>query len=55
MWSPNVREPLAKMLCHQHPLQSLAIDPQGRYVEASVSLKDQLSKFIYLFFHLYDC
>jgi len=32
MWSPNVREPLSKMLCHQHPLQSLAIDPQGQYM-----------------------
>lgn len=29
MWSPNVREPLSKMLCHQHPLQSLAIDSKG--------------------------
>ncbi|PNF27447.1 WD repeat-containing protein 46 [Cryptotermes secundus] len=32
MWSPNVKEPLSKMLCHQHPLQSLAIDSQGQYM-----------------------
>ncbi|KDR18018.1 WD repeat-containing protein 46 isoform X2 [Zootermopsis nevadensis] len=32
MWSPNVKEPLSKMLCHQHPLQSLTVDSQGRYM-----------------------
>ncbi|XP_069695738.1 WD repeat-containing protein 46 isoform X3 [Periplaneta americana] len=35
MWSPNVREPLCKMLCHQHPLQGLAIDSQGKYMATS--------------------
>lgn len=29
MWSPNTREPLAKMLCHNGPLTSVAINPQG--------------------------
>uniref|UniRef100_A0A182W1F3 BING4 C-terminal domain-containing protein n=1 Tax=Anopheles minimus TaxID=112268 RepID=A0A182W1F3_9DIPT len=29
MWSPMVREPLAKMLCHPVPLSAIAIDPRG--------------------------
>ncbi|XP_050078866.1 WD repeat-containing protein 46 [Anopheles maculipalpis] len=29
MWSPMVRDPLAKMLCHPVPLTGVAIDPQG--------------------------
>lgn len=29
MWSPNVREPLAKMLCHSVPLTAVTVDPQG--------------------------
>ncbi|XP_065090998.1 WD repeat-containing protein 46 [Ochlerotatus camptorhynchus] len=29
MWSPSVREPLAKMLCHSMPLTALAVDPTG--------------------------
>ncbi|PSN46388.1 WD repeat-containing protein 46 [Blattella germanica] len=35
MWSPNVRMPLCKMLCHEHPIQSLAIDPRGQYMATS--------------------
>lgn len=29
MWSPSVREPLAKMLCHSMPMTALAVDPTG--------------------------
>lgn len=29
MWSPNVREPLAKMLCHSVPLTAVTVDPKG--------------------------
>lgn len=35
MWSPTVREPLAKMLCHSTPLTSLAVDPKGMYLATS--------------------
>ncbi|XP_053659518.1 WD repeat-containing protein 46 [Anopheles marshallii] len=29
MWSPMVRDPLAKMLCHPVPLTAITIDPRG--------------------------
>ncbi|EDS30716.1 WD repeat protein 46 [Culex quinquefasciatus] len=29
MWSPSVRDPLAKMLCHSMPLTAVAVDPTG--------------------------
>ncbi|XP_062556046.1 WD repeat-containing protein 46 [Armigeres subalbatus] len=29
MWSPSVREPLAKLLCHPVPMTALAVDPTG--------------------------
>lgn len=32
MWSPNARDPLAKMLCHKGPLTALHIDPRGLYM-----------------------
>ncbi|KAJ8875085.1 hypothetical protein PR048_022976 [Dryococelus australis] len=32
MWSPNMREPLAKVMCHPRPIQSIAIDNEGRYM-----------------------
>ncbi|XP_053680674.1 WD repeat-containing protein 46 [Anopheles nili] len=32
MWSPMVREPLAKMLCHPVQLTALAIDPKGMHM-----------------------
>lgn len=39
MWSPNSKDPLAKMLCHKAPLQGLHVDPQGRYVLVFCSVK----------------
>lgn len=35
MWSPTVKEPLAKMLCHSTPMTALAIDPQGTFMATS--------------------
>lgn len=32
MWSPKVREPLAKMVCHASPMTALAIDPKGNHL-----------------------
>lgn len=29
MWSPSIRQPLAKMLCHSMPLTAIAVDPCG--------------------------
>ncbi|EAT32511.1 AAEL015455-PA [Aedes aegypti] len=29
MWSPSVRDPLAKMLCHSMPMTALTVDPTG--------------------------
>lgn len=35
MWSPTVKEPLAKMLCHPTPMTALAVDPKGTYMATS--------------------
>ncbi|XP_060070802.1 WD repeat-containing protein 46-like [Ylistrum balloti] len=35
MWSPNVKEPLVKMLCHRNGVRSIAVDPQGKYLATS--------------------
>ena len=32
LWSPNTSQPHVKMLCHKGPVQSLAVDPTGRYM-----------------------
>ncbi|KAF5290807.1 hypothetical protein FQR65_LT11511 [Abscondita terminalis] len=32
MWTPNTREPVAKMLCHKSAMSSLHIDPKGMYM-----------------------
>ncbi|XP_067638737.1 uncharacterized protein [Eurosta solidaginis] len=32
MWSPKVREPLAKLLCHSTPMSALTVDPTGKYM-----------------------
>jgi U3 small nucleolar RNA-associated protein 7 len=29
LWSPNVKEPLVKMLCHRGPVKAIAIDHGG--------------------------
>jgi U3 small nucleolar RNA-associated protein 7 len=35
LWSPMVKEPLAKMLCQKTGIQSMAVDPSGRYIASS--------------------
>jgi len=35
MWSPSVKEPLVKMLCHRGPVLSLATEKQGVYMATS--------------------
>ena len=32
MWSPNMKEPLVKMLCHGNAVRSIAIDSTGKLV-----------------------
>lgn len=32
MWSPKVRAPLAKILCHSTPMSALSVDPKGQYM-----------------------
>nr|CAD7428050.1 unnamed protein product [Timema monikensis] len=31
MWTPNMREPVAKMLCHPQPVQAVAVDSVGTH------------------------
>ncbi|XP_033227962.1 WD repeat-containing protein 46 isoform X3 [Belonocnema kinseyi] len=35
MWSPNSKQPLAKMLCHHTAINALAIHPYGTYMATS--------------------
>ncbi|XP_043254084.1 WD repeat-containing protein 46 [Colletes gigas] len=35
MWSPNSREPLAKMLCHTQAITACAVHPYGTYMATS--------------------
>lgn len=35
LWSPMVKEPLAKMLCQKTGIQAMAVDPSGRYIATS--------------------
>ncbi|XP_063068814.1 WD repeat-containing protein 46 [Engraulis encrasicolus] len=35
LWSPNQKEPLVKMLCHQGAVRSLAVDKTGTYMVTS--------------------
>lgn len=35
MWSPNSKQPLAKMLCHTQAVSSIAIHPYGLYMATS--------------------
>lgn len=35
MWTANIREPAAKMLCHTTPLCALTVDPKGLYLATS--------------------
>ncbi|CAG9766722.1 unnamed protein product [Ceutorhynchus assimilis] len=40
MWSPNSREPLAKMLCHKAPIVAAHVDPTGMYMATSASNRE---------------
>jgi len=35
LWSPNVKEPLVKMLCHGSPVRGLTVDDSGTYMATS--------------------
>lgn len=35
MWSPNSKDPLAKMLCHAQGISACAIHPYGTYMATS--------------------
>ncbi|KAL3871801.1 hypothetical protein ACJMK2_039773 [Sinanodonta woodiana] len=35
MWSPNVKEPLVKMLCHRAGVRAIAVDHTGKYMVTS--------------------
>ncbi|GJQ68937.1 hypothetical protein Trydic_g6123 [Trypoxylus dichotomus] len=37
MWSPNTRDPLAKMLCHKATMTALHIDPKGLYMATAAT------------------
>lgn len=32
MWSPKIREPLAKLLCHSTPMSALTVDQKGKHL-----------------------
>ncbi|XP_066250897.1 WD repeat-containing protein 46 [Euwallacea similis] len=40
MWSPNHREPLAKMLCHKAPISSVHVDPSGMYMATAATNRE---------------
>lgn len=35
LWTPNMSEPVVKMLCHRGPVQALAVDPAGTYMTSA--------------------
>ncbi|XP_023951627.2 WD repeat-containing protein 46 [Bicyclus anynana] len=35
LWSPTIRKPLAKILCHKTPLTAIAVDNRGMYMATS--------------------
>jgi len=35
MWTPNNKEPVAKMLCHKQPVRACTVDPTGLYMATS--------------------
>ena len=35
MWSPNMQQPLAKMLCQKAPINAITVHPYGTYMATS--------------------
>ncbi|XP_077180589.1 WD repeat-containing protein 46 isoform X2 [Paroedura picta] len=35
LWSPNIKEPLVRMLCHRGAVRAVAVDPSGTYMATS--------------------
>ena len=45
MWTPNVQDPVAKILCHKEPIRACTVDQRGVYlataaVDASLKIWD---------------
>ncbi|KAL1491613.1 hypothetical protein ABEB36_012185 [Hypothenemus hampei] len=40
MWSPNSRDPLAKMLCHKAPISAIHVDPSGMYMATAATNRE---------------
>ncbi|CAG2058093.1 unnamed protein product, partial [Timema podura] len=38
MWTPNMREPVCKMLCHPQPVQAVAVDSVGTTLDQDTNL-----------------
>ena len=64
MWSPNIKEPLVKMLCHGSATKSVAVDLTGKlvykhsrtvfYKDSSRSLKCVTSVNVYVLIVIYS-
>lgn len=37
MWTPNFQAPVVKMLCHQQPVRSVAVDHTGMFMATSAA------------------
>ena len=45
LWSPNMGQPLVKMLCHRGPIRSCAVDPQNGHYLATAGADAQVKIF----------
>ena len=55
MWSPVIKEPLVKMLCHRGPILSVAVDRQGVYVRNCCFNNSFLSAFFFVSIFVVIC